>query len=236
MWIAAFTQVAFATRIRTPAGDPIQPWQPVMNLKRTLFAVTFIYVVLLAGAAVWSWNFASNGEEFVKLFAAWIAALTSALGAAVSVTVMFSQQKANTQLEQLKGEISKSVKAVEFGMGQTAKAVEAVSTATSNYYYSLATLEHGSFEEGDVKAADRSMRQARARLIDLLPTAQLAFDAFWQVGSNVEGELRKLAPLTGKQEAMKKVWRDYVEEFGGRLQEAENALRESQRTARGDNA
>lgn len=207
-----------------------------MNIKTTLIGAAVVYAVLLAGAAVWSWNFATNGEEFVKLLAVWIAALTSALGATISVTVMLRQQEANTKLEHLKGEVNKSVKAVEFGMGQTAKATEAVSTAISNYYYALATLELGTYEEGDLKVADRSMRQARARLIDLLPDAQLAFDSFWQVGTNIEGELRRLASLAGKQEPMKKVWRDYAEEFGRKLKETESVLKECQLKARGEEA
>src|SRR5262252_8650012 len=125
-----------------------------MSHKKVAIAVVAVYVVLLLVVAVWSWNFAATRDEFAKLLAAWIAALTSALGAAVSIIVLLSQQKASSELEQLKGEITKSVKAVEFGMGQTAKASEAVSTALSSYYYALATLEYGEYQDGDGKAAE----------------------------------------------------------------------------------
>lgn len=203
-----------------------------MNQKKLVIGAAVAYLLLLLVAAIWSWDFTASRDEFVKLLAAWIAALTSALGAAVSLIVLHSQQKASIELEQLKGDISKSVKAVEFGMGQTAKATEAVSAAMSSYYYALATLEYGMYEDGDAKAADLLMRQARARLLDLLPDAQRAFDGFWQVGANIQGELRKMAPLAGKQEAMKKVWRDYVQDFGDKMKAAELALVESQRKSR----
>jgi hypothetical protein len=218
-----------------------------MKVSRTAFAVAGVYGVLLAAAAVGSWRFSSSPDEFVKLLAAWFSALTAALGAAVSLIVLLSQQKAsaelerlkgeitskvNSDLERLKGDITKSVKAVEFGMGQTARASETVSTALSSYYYALATLELGTYEDGDAKAAEMLMRQARARLIDLLPDARAAFDAFYQVGANIQGELRRLGVLTGQQDAMKKVWRDYVADFGGKLGAAEAALKASQDKAR----
>jgi hypothetical protein len=203
-----------------------------MNVRKTALAVAAVYGVLLLVAAVCSWQFSNTRDEFVKLLAAWFAALSSALGAAMSIVVLLSQQKASADLERLKGEITKSVKAVEFGMGQTAKASEAVSTALSNYYYALSTLELGTYEDGDAKVAEMSMRQARARLIDLLPDARAAFDAFYQVGANIQGELRKIGVLTGRQDAMKKVWRDYVADFGDKHKAAEAALVDSQRKAR----
>ena len=218
-----------------------------MNAKKAAVAVAAVYAVLLLLAAVLSWQFIATRDEFVKLLAAWFAALTAALGAAVSIIVLLSQQKAsadlerlkgeitgkvNSDLERLKGDITKSVKAVEFGMGQTAKASEAVSTALSSYYYALATLELGTYEDGDAKAAELSMRQARARLIDLLPDARAAFDAFYQVGANIQGELRKIGSLTGREDAMRRVWHDYVGDFGDKHKAAEAALVASQRKAR----
>lgn len=203
-----------------------------MSQMKIVIGVAVVYGVALLVAAVWSWHFAGSPDDFSKLLAAWIAAATSGLGAVVSLIVLFSQQRASADLERFKGEISKSVKAVEFGMGQAAKASEAVSTAMSSYYYALATLEYATYEDGDIKAAELLMRQARARLLDLLPQAQHAFDDFWQVGANIEGELRKIGDQSSKQEAMKKVWRDYVQDFGGKLKTAEAALIESQRKAR----
>jgi hypothetical protein len=45
-----------------------------MKHKNVAIAVSGVYLVLLAVAAVWSWNFTATRDEFVKLLAAWIAA------------------------------------------------------------------------------------------------------------------------------------------------------------------
>src|SRR5947209_2631895 len=80
-----------------------------MNAKKAAVAVAAVYAVLLLLAAVLSWQFIATRDEFVKLLAAWFAALTAALGAAVSIIVLLSQQKASADLERLKGEITGKV-------------------------------------------------------------------------------------------------------------------------------
>jgi len=224
-----------------------------------LFAV---YGVLLLVAAVWSWKFTAPDKGFAELFAVWVAALTSGLGAAVSFIVLSSQKDANRELEELKGDINKSVnrelevlrgeisksvngelellkgeiskglKLVDFSMGQVAKASEVVSAAMSNYYYAFATLEYGAYDERDAQAAEMSMRQAHSRLLDLLPDARDTFEDFWQVGANIQGELRKMADGNDRQAEMMHIWRNYVRDFGGKIKAAEAALMASREKAR----
>jgi DNA-binding transcriptional ArsR family regulator len=212
-----------------------------------IFRLVVAYAVLLLVAAVWSWKFVNTGDEFVKLIAAWIAALTAALGAAVSLIVLSSQQEANSELEALKGDITRNVNGdlarlkgeidrgmqlVGFAMGQVAIASVKVGSAISSYYYALAALEYGGYVDADAEAAEKLMREARPHLLDLVPEARPAFESFWQVGANIQGELHKMGDRNDKPEAMKQVWRDYARDFGDKMKAAEAALMTSREKAR----
>ncbi|MEN5167151.1 hypothetical protein [Achromobacter kerstersii] len=230
--------------------------------RSAILGLIVAYGLLLLVAAVWSWKFTAPEKGFAELFAVWVAALTSGLGAAVSFIVLSSQRNANSELEKLKGNISKSVnselellkgeinksvnselellkgeigrglKLVDFSMGQVARASEVVSAAMSNYYYAFATLEYGAYDERDAQAAEMSMRQAHSRLLDLLPDARDTFEDFWQVGANIQGELRKMRDGNDRLVEMKQIWRNYVRDFGGKIKAAEAALMTSREKAR----
>lgn len=213
-----------------------------------------VYATLLLLAALLCWRFADGVQDsFVKLLAAWFTVLTSALAAAVSLFVFLGQQdaakeleavriKASAELESLrqagaaslealKKDFAKELKVVEFSMGQAGRASEAVSMAMTDFYYALAATENNSFRLDDLEAAESSMRKARARLLDLLPEATQAFDAFWQTGANIRGELRK-AGATPQPAQYAEIWRRYVKTFGEQLKAAEVALVQSQKTVR----
>jgi len=199
---------------------------------RQRIAGTFAgYLTLLAVAVIWSylWNqdHGAKIDDFIKLASAWFAALTSALGAAVTLLVLSEQRSTATQLEQLKGEIAKGVKFAEMRVSRAGQAADAISAAMANFYYQYAALENNTFVQVDATKADRDMGVARARL-SVIASESLStlFHEFWQAGRNLQDRLTALGEAATPIER-KELWSRHAKELGERMMTAERELRRS---------
>lgn len=201
-----------------------------MSQRRTLAVIVVAYLLSLTVAVVWSfnWNGTQGGkvDDFIKLAGTWFTALTTALGAAVTLIVMFAQRDATAKLEQLKGEVAKGVKFAEYRLSRAGQAADAISNAMSTFYYQYAGLENDTFIATDALKADREMGSVSARLTLFSGTLSTAFTTFFQEGRNLHDELRNLGEAADATKR-KALWTRYARSFGDKLANAQDELRKA---------
>lgn len=193
--------------------------------KRAVIAAFCVYGVLLAVAIVLShsWTVGQGGklDDFVKLAAVWFTGLTSALAASVTLLVLQAQTGAARKLEELKGDVARSVKLAEMRVSRAGQAADAVSSAMAAFYHQYAGLENDQFVDQEASKADKEMAVARARLVSL-PSQVLEekFLSLWQEGRNLYDRVRLLgADADAKKK--KDLWLQYGPSLGALLREAE---------------
>lgn len=196
--------------------------------KRAVIAAFCVYGTLLVVAVVisHSWTIGQGGklDDFVKLAAVWFTGLTSALAASVTLLVLQAQTGAARRLEELKGDVARSVKLAEMRVSRAGQAADAVSGAMAAFYHQYAALENDQFVDQDASKADKEMALARARLASL-PSQVLEekFVLLWQEGRNLHDHVRLLgADADAKKK--KDLWLQHGPYLGALLREAEGQV------------
>lgn len=187
------------------------------NLGALVLTIVIVYVILaiiiVIRAYDWTISVGGTKDEFTKVAAIWITLLTGLLTAFTSILILQKQLSAAHQLETLKAELNTDLEFLKGRFSAERKAYDELFGAACIYYYTLARLEVGAWDEVRAHSAEDVMLAACRYTISIDYEHRNLWVQIWQRARVIS----ETAETLKDQSALKQLWKDSVKDFGALL-------------------